>query len=149
MKLPLNHDMKYVEKLVRLHQRPIALVNEEVSDSAIRRIVVDAGEDLDDLLDFCRCDITSRNPKKVQRFLRNYKELEDRIREVEERDNLRNWQPPIDGEMIMKEFDLKPSRTVGQIKNAIREAILEGEIPNDPEAAHAYMHQIAPEFLKS
>ncbi|MEM6346403.1 MAG: HD domain-containing protein [Bacteroidota bacterium] len=148
MKLPLNQDMKYVEKLVRLHQRPIALVNEEVSDSAIRRIVVEAGEDLDDLLDFCRCDITSRNPKKVQRFLRNYKELEDRIREVEERDNLRNWQPPIDGEMIMKEFDLKPSRTVGQIKNAIREAILEGEIPNDPEAAHAYMHQIAPEFLK-
>ncbi|MFK7920584.1 MAG: CCA tRNA nucleotidyltransferase [Bacteroidia bacterium] len=149
LKLPLNQDMKYVEKLVRLHQRPIALVNEEVSDSAIRRIVVDAGEDLDDLLDFCRCDITSRNPKKVQRFLRNYQVLEDRIREVEERDNLRNWQPPIDGKTIMDTFDLKPSKTVGLIKNAIREAILEGEIPNDPKAATAFMHKIAPDYLNS
>lgn len=104
MKMPLNEHMKYVEKLVRLHQRPIALVTEEVSDSAIRRIVVEAGEDLNDLLDFCRADITSKNEVKVQRFLQNYEALEKRIHEVEERDNLRNWQPPITGDIIMKTF---------------------------------------------
>lgn len=147
MKLPLNENMNYVRKLVALHQRPIALVNEEVSDSAIRRIVVDAGNDLEDLLDFCRADITSRNEKKVKRFLNNYAELEKRIHEVEERDNLRNWQPPVGGDLIMKTFDLKPSREVGQIKNEIREAILEGIIPNEREAAIAYMKEIAPKYL--
>ncbi|MEL6631000.1 MAG: HD domain-containing protein [Bacteroidota bacterium] len=148
MKLPMNEHMKYVQKLVALHQRPIALVSEEVSDSAIRRIVVDAGEDLEDLLTFCRADITSKNDKKVARFLRNYEELEARIHEVSERDQLRNWQPPVDGEMIMTTFNLNPSRTVGQIKNEIREAILEGIIPNDKEAAIQYMHEIAPKFLE-
>ncbi|RMG66737.1 MAG: HD domain-containing protein [Bacteroidetes bacterium] len=149
MKLPMNEPMKYVQKLVRLHQRPIALVTEPVSDSAIRRIVVEAGEDLDDLLDFCRSDITSRNERKVRRFLENYAQLEARIREVEERDNLRNWQPPVTGDMIMEAFDLRPSRTVGDIKTDIREAILDGLIPNDRDAALRYMYEIAPKYLPS
>lgn len=148
MKLPQNEHMKYVEKLVRLHQRPIALVTGEVSDSAIRRIVVEAGEDLDDLLLFCRCDITSRNEQKVARFLKNYDELQARIKEVEERDDLRNFQPPITGQMIMETFNLKPGRVIGQIKNDIREAILEGIIPNDLDAAKAYMEEIAGKYLE-
>lgn len=147
MKLPLNEPMRYVQKLVALHQRPIALVSAEVSDSAMRRIVVDAENDLDDLLMFCRCDITSKNPNKVKRFLNNYEELEKRIYEVLERDNLRNWQPPVGGKEIMEAFDLKPSRTVGLIKNDIREAILEGTIPNEKEAAMAYMREIARQYL--
>lgn len=148
MKLPMNEHMKYVQKLVRLHQRPIALVTEPVSDSAIRRIVVEAGEDLNDLLEFCRSDITSKNAKKVERFRKNYAELEKRIHEVEERDNLRNWQPPVTGDMIMEAFSITPGRVVGQIKNAIREAILEGDIPNEKEAAVAFMHKIAPDYLE-
>ncbi|MEZ4850781.1 MAG: HD domain-containing protein [Bacteroidia bacterium] len=148
LKLPMNENMKYVQNLVKLHQRPIALVNEEVSDSAIRRIVFEAGEDLNDLLDFCRSDITSKNLAKVKRFKNNYAQLEARIREVEERDNLRNWQPPVTGDMIMEAFDLKPGRIIGQIKTEIREAILDGLIPNDPERAIAYMHEIAPKYLK-
>ncbi|MDX1905561.1 MAG: HD domain-containing protein [Bacteroidia bacterium] len=149
MKLPLGDTVKYVQKLVRLHQRPIALVTEEVSDAAIRRLVVDAGEDLDDLLNFCRADITSRNEKKVETFLDRYDQLQARIREVEARDNLRNWQPPVTGEMIMETFGISPGRAVGLIKNEIREAILEGTIPNDPEAAIAYMYQIAPKYLNA
>ena len=149
MKLPSNEHMKYVQKLVRLHQRPIALVSEEVSDSAIRRIVVEAGEDLDDLLQFCRCDITSRNEKKVERFLRNYDLLQERIKEVEERDNLRNFQPPVTGKMIMEIFNLKPGRVIGLIKNEVREAILEGEIPNDLDAAKAYMMKIAGKYVEN
>ena len=147
MKLPLTEPLRYVQKLVAWHQRPIALVSTEVSDSAIRRIVVDAGEDLEDLLMFCRCDITSKNPNKVKRFLNNYDVLEKRIYEVLERDNLRNWQPPVDGDLIMETFNLKPSKTVGQIKNDIREAILEGVIPNEKEAAMAYMKEIAAKYI--
>ncbi|MDX2250157.1 MAG: HD domain-containing protein [Bacteroidia bacterium] len=147
LKLPLNEPMKYVEKLVKLHQRPISLVTEEVTDSAIRRIVVEAENDLNDLLDFCRCDITSKNERKVERFLRNYAELEKRIHEVEERDNLRNWQPPVTGDMIMEAFKIPPGRVIGLIKNEIREAILEGIITNDQEVALAYMYQIAPKYL--
>lgn len=148
MKLPQNEKMKYVQLLTQLHQRPIALVNEPVTDSAIRRIVMDAGEYLDDLLTFCRADITSSNPEKVRRFRENYAVLEQRIREVEERDNLRNWQPPITGEIIMQTFNLPPSRAVGDIKTAIREAILEGIIPNDYDAAFAYMQEVAKNVLK-
>ncbi len=147
LRLPLHDPMRYVQKLVRLHQRPISLVTEVVTDSAIRRIVVEAGEDLDDLLLFCRCDITSRNERKVVRFLRNYDELQARIKEVEERDNLRNFQPPVTGEMIMKAFQLTPGREIGLIKNDIREAILEGTIPNELEPALAYMHEIAGKYL--
>lgn len=147
MKLPMNEKMKYVEKLVRLHQRPIALVTEEVTDSAIRRIVVEAGDDLNDLLDFCRSDITSKNEAKVRRFRKNYEVLEKRIHEVEERDQLRNWQPPVTGDMIMETFQIRPSRKVGLIKNAIREAILDGIIPNDQEAAIQYMHEVAKKYL--
>lgn len=147
LKLPMNEHMKYVEKLVRLHQRPIALVSEEVSDSAIRRIVFDTGDDLDDLLTFCRCDITSRNAAKVRRFWKNYDVLAARIREVEERDQLRNWQPPVTGEMIMEAFGIPPGRAVGQIKTEIREAILDGIIPNDREAAVAFMHEISGKYL--
>ena len=149
MKLPLDEKMRYVQKLVRLHQRPIALVTEGVTDSAIRRIVVEAGEDLGDLLDFCRADITSRNEAKVRRYIRNYDALEQRIYEVQERDNLRNWQPPVDGQMIMQAFDIPPSKIVGLIKNDIREAILDGVIPNEEEAALAYMYKIAPRYLES
>jgi putative nucleotidyltransferase with HDIG domain len=147
LRLPMGEPMKYVQKLVRLHQRPIALVSEEVSDSAIRRIVMEAGEDLDDLLAFCRADITSKNEKKVRAFRARYDELEARIREVEARDNLRNWQPPVSGEMIMEAFGLPPGPAVGAIKNEIREAILEGIIPNEPEAALAFMREIAPRHL--
>lgn len=149
LKLPLNEKMKYVQKLVKLHQRPIALVNEEVSDSAIRRLIFDASEDLDDLLMFCRADITSSNERKVKRFLSNYEKLEDRIREVEERDHLRNWQPPVDGHMIMEAFNLPPGRIVGQIKTEVRDAILDGIIPNDPELARKYMYEIAAKYLPS
>lgn len=147
MKLPLNEHMKYVQKLVKLHQRPIALVTEEVSDSAIRRLIVEAGEDLEDLLAFCRADITSKNERKVARILHNYDALQDRIREVETRDNLRNWQPPVDGNLIMETFDLPPSRTVGLIKNQIREAILDGVIPNEKAPAVALMFDIAAQHL--
>lgn len=147
LKLPTNEKMRYVQNLVALHQRPIALVNEEVSDSAIRRIIVDAGEDLDDLLLFCHCDMTSKSEEKIARFRQNYRELANRIKEVESRDELRNWQPPVTGEMIMEAFQLKPSRVVGQIKNAVREAILDGIIPNEKVAATEYMYEIAKNWV--